>query len=341
MAREGDELRYEFASDNTAGIAPEALSAIIEANTGFSGGYGIDPTTARAGDLLRRLFDADAEVHFVATGTAANAIVLASVCRAFESVLVHSAAHVVREENGAPSHFGDGLLLQPLFGPHGRVRLSSVRAAASKADTAHAQNPAALSLTNPTEYGTLYPLSDILDLVEVARSSGLYVHLDGARLANAVAAGLDPKALARCGVDVLVIGGTKSGMAASEAILIFNPTLSRRFGARLKQNGQLPSKARFLAAPWVGMIETGAWVDRARHANSMAQRLAGAMPFPIVHPVETNGVFVRMDNRARRDLQRLGWAAFGFPDKSVRFMCSWATNTEQIEELTAALQTLA
>jgi threonine aldolase len=143
------------------------------------------------------------------------------------------------------------------------------------------------------------------------------------------------------GVDILVLGGTKAGSTPTEAIVLFDEGLRRRFGARLKHGGQLVSKARFLAAPWVGLLETGAWAERARHANAMARQLAAAMPFPIVHPVEANGVFVEMDKAAHRRLHAAGWSVYRFIDGTVRFMCSWATPPEAVEELAEALRGIA
>ena len=139
----------------------------------------------------------------------------------------------------------------------------------------------------------------------------------------------------------MVLGGTKAGSTPTEAIVLFDRALGRRFGARLKHAGQLVSKARFLAAPWIGMLETGAWQARAGHANAMAGRLAAAMPFPIVHPVEANAVFVDMDAAALARLQATGWFVYRFIDGSVRFMCSWATTAEAVDELAADLKSVA
>jgi threonine aldolase len=246
--------RYDFASDNTAPAAPEALQAIIDANSGFTSGYGSDAISARAADAVRALLDADAEVRFVASGTAANAISLAALCRPFEAVIAHEHAHVCTDETGAPGFFGHGLGLIPLTGASGLIELSALESALAVPDVAHRQSPAALSLTNATEYGTVYDRGDLGELTAKAKAKGLGVHLDGARLANAAAAGFDLKAISRLGVDILVVGGTKAGMTPTEAVVIFDRQLARRFDARLKQGGQLPSKGRFYAAPFIGML---------------------------------------------------------------------------------------
>ena len=155
---------------------------------------------------------------------------------------------------------------------------------------------------------------------------------------NAFAAGFDPKAVGRLGVDLVVMGGTKAGATPTEAIVLIDHTLRRRFGARLKHGGQLTSKARFLAAPWIGMLETGAWQARAAHANAMAKRLAAAMPFKIMHPVDANGVFVEMDEAALGRLRDAGWFVYRFIDGTVRFMCSWATTEAAVDEMVETLR---
>ena len=329
---------FDFVSDNTAGVAPEAMAALVAANQGHAESYGADETTARAADLIRGLLDADAEVRFVASGTAANAIALAALCRPFEAVLAHGHAHVTIDETGAPSFFGGGLAIRPLAGEHGKVDPASLAQALAAPDHAHTQGAAALSLTNATEYGAVYASQELAGLVGSAKAGGLAVHLDGARLFNAAAAGFDLKAIARLGVDILVVGGTKSGMTPAEALVVFDRGLARRLDARLKQSGQLPSKGRFYAAPFVGMLEDGAVLRHAAHANAMAQRLAEAMPFRLNHPVESNGVFVEMNEPARLRLTEAGWESSRFLDGSVRFMCSWATTAEAVDALAAALK---
>jgi threonine aldolase len=330
--------RYDFASDNTAGAAPEAMAALVEANAGFASSYGSDAITASAAEAVRALLDAEAEIRFVASGTAANALACAALCRPFEAVLAHVHAHICTDETGAPGFFGQGLGLIGLPGASGKIDPAALDDALGQPDIPHHQSAAALSLTQATEYGGVYTLEELTRLTRTARAAGLPIHLDGARLANAVAAGFDIKALKSLGVSLLVIGGTKAGMPLSEAVVLLDSSLSRRFDARLKQAGQLPSKGRFLAAPWIGMLETGAWTARAAHANAMAKALAARMPFPLAHPVQANAVFVDMDAAALARLQAKGWFVYRFIDGSVRFMCSWATTLEAVEELGEALR---
>jgi threonine aldolase len=333
--------RYDFASDNTAPATPEAMAALAAANTGFASGYGSDATSARAADLIRAWLDADAEVRFVASGTAANAIALSALCRPFESVLAHEHAHVCTDETGAPGFFGQGLGLIGLPGASGRIDPSSLTGPLAAPDVAHRQSPAALSLTNATEYGTVYPVADLRALIQPVKAMDYGVHLDGARLANAAAAGFDVRAIAGLDVDILVLGGTKAGMPPTEAVVIFDRKLARRFDGRLKQGGQLPSKGRFYAAPFIGMMEDGAIARHAAHANAMARRLAASMPFRVTHAVEANAVFVEMDEDRLTALQARGWFVYRFLDGSVRFMCSWATTEAAVDELVEALRSIA
>lgn len=333
--------RYDFASDNTAPAAPEAMQALMEANAGFVPGYGADPVTAQAGDLVRALLQADAEVRFLGSGTAANALALAALARPFEAVLAHEHAHVCTDETGAPGFFGQGLGLIRLPGAAGRIDLAALAAALAEPEVPHRQPPAALSLTNATEYGAVYGEDELRRLISSAKARGLAVHLDGARLANAAAAGLALERVAGLGVDLLVLGGAKAGMPPTEALVILDRALARRIDHRLKQAGQSPSKARFHAAPFVGMLRDGAYLRHAAHANAMARKLAKAMPFPVVHPVEANTVFVRMDAEALARLHAAGWFAYRFLDGSVRFVCSWATTDAAVEELAETLQGLA
>ena len=332
--------RYDFASDNTAPAAPAAMEALMRFNTGYTSGYGSDQITAMAADKVRELLDADAEVRFMVTGTAANALALSALCQPFEAVLCHEHAHIVTDEAGAPGFFGHGLGLIGLPGQSARISPEALEAALAVPEDSHVQSAGALSLTNATEYGAVYSAEAAGRLFGMAKAKGLKAHLDGARLANAAAAGFDLKAIKGLGVDILVVGGTKAGMPPTEAVVVFDSVPARRFDARLKQAGQLPSKGRFYAAPFIGMLEDGGFVRHAAHANAMARRLAAGMPFPVRHPVEANGVFVEMDEPTLARLHAAGWFVYRFLDGSVRFMCSWATTPERVDEVLAAVNGL-
>jgi threonine aldolase len=333
--------RYDFASDNVAGAMPEALEALSRFNQGFEASYGSDGVSRRAGDLIRGLLDADAEVWFTSSGTAANALALGALAAPHEAVVAHEAAHVATDETGAPGFFGSGLGIIPLSGASGRIDRQALEEVLARPDEPHWQYPVALSLTQATEFGAIYAQAELEGLAAAARARSVRIHLDGARMANAVASGFDLKSVARLGVDIVVIGGTKAGSTPTEALVLLDKSLGKRFGARLKHGGQLVSKARFLAAPWIGMLESGAWLARAAHANAMAQRLAAAMPFDLRHPVEANGVFVEMDEATLKRLRETGWFVYRFIDGSVRFMCSWATTPEAVDELAQTLRQLA
>ncbi|CAN7266692.1 beta-eliminating lyase-related protein [Phenylobacterium sp. LjRoot219] len=333
--------RYDFASDNTAPAAPEAMQALLDANQGYASGYGTDAVTARAADLVRGLLDVDAEVRFVASGTAANAISVAALARPFEAVLAHEHAHICTDETGAPGFFGQGVGLIRLPGASGRIDPTALEAALAQPDVSYRQPAAALSLTTATEYGTVYSAEQLARLIAPVKARGHGVHLDGARVANAAAAGFDLTQLAGLGVDLFVLGGAKAGMPPTEALVILDKALARRIDPRLKQAGQLPSKGRFYAAPFVGMLQDGALLRHAAHANAMAAKLAAAMPFKVLHPVEANAVFVEMDDATLARLHAAGWFVYRFLDGSVRFVCSWATTEAAVEEVAEALKGLA
>ena len=332
--------RWDFASDNSAPAMPEVMEALARFNTGFAAAYGEDAICAHASDLIRGLLDADAPVWFAASGTAANALSLACLAQPHEAVAVHAQAHVMTSEAGAPAFFGGGLGLIGLPGASRRIDPDALARRLELPDDSHHQSPAVLSLTQATEAGTLYSEAQVGALIGLAKAHGLKTHLDGARLANA-AAGFDVRCLARGDLDLLVLGGTKAGSTPTEAIVLLNRDLERRFGARLKHAGQMVSKARYLAAPWIGMLETGAWIARAAHANAMARRLAALTPFELQHPVEANAVFARVPPGLLERLEAAGWIAHPSGADDARFMCSWATTAEAVDELGAVLKGVA
>ena len=337
-------MRYDFGSDNTAGMAPAALEGLIAANPDYARAYGADDVTARAADQIRQRLDADAEIRFVFSGTAANAIALSMLAWPHEAVLAHHAAHICTDETGAPGFFGQGVGLIGLPGFSGKIELAALQAALEEPEVGHRQPPAALSLTQSTEYGTVYSEEELRHLIEPVKARGYGVHMDGARLANAAAAGFDLTQIARLGVDLLIFGGAKAGANCTEAIVMFDRKLARRIDNRLKQAGQTASKGRFLAAPFLGLLESNAWETGGAHANLMAQRLADGIAakstFVLAHPVEANAVFVRMPPEAHQRLNDLGWTCYRFDDGSVRFVCSWATQEDAVDELLAAIATL-
>src|SRR5258706_1810162 len=289
-----------FASDNYSGICPEALAAMTEANQIHEVSYGDDTWTARASELIREVFETDCEVFFVFNGTSANSLSLASLCQSYNSVLCHALAHVEVAECGAPEFFSNGAKVLLLSGDHAKINAASIESAVNKRTDIHYPKPRVLSLTQATELGTVYSIDELRELTEVARRLNLRVHMDGARFANAVVSlGVAPKEITwKAGVDVLCFGGTKNGIAVCEAVVFFNAELAQEFDYRCKQGGQLASKMRFLSAPWVGMLQDGAWLRHAGHANAMAEHLErSVLDLPevkILFPRQANALFVEL-----------------------------------------------
>lgn len=339
---------YTFASDNTAGLAPEALAALTAANAGFAPSYGKDEWTEKAKALVAGVFETDCEIFFVFNGTAANAVALAALCRSYHSVICHDFSHVDVDECGAPEMFTGGAKVLPVAAPGGKLTPALVDRTARRRTDVHHPKAGALSLTQSTEWGTVYSPEEMRVLCAVAKQHGLAVQVDGARFANAVAAqsaaGVRPADLTwRAGVDVLSFGGTKNGMNTTEAVVFFNRDLAREFEYRVKQSAQLASKQRFASAQWVGMLETGAWLRHAAHANAMAQRLAGALrPLPGVRFIaepQANGVFVELPRAAVDTLWAQGWHFYRFiGEDGYRLMCSWATTPETVDRFAATLR---
>jgi len=347
MTKRGPHNRH-FASDNYAGICPEALATMLEANRGHEVSYGDDSWTEKASNLLRDVFERDCEVFFVFNGTSANSLSLASLCQSYHSILCHEMAHVEGSECGAPEFFANGTKVLLLPGANGKIDPKSIEKAVSKRTDIHYPKPRALSLTQATEVGTVYSLAELQELAEVARRFNLRIQMDGARFANAVVSlGLTPKELTwQAGVDVLCFGGTKNGLAVGEAVVFFDRELAREFDYRCKQGGQLASKMRFLSAPWVGMLQDGAWLRHAKHSNAMAQRLEAALrPLPgiqVSYSVDTNAVFARIPETVVEKMHERGWKFYthvgGWEDS--RLMCSWDTTPEDVDGFAADLKEL-
>jgi len=337
MSQRGE--RYEFASDNTAAICPEAWETLEKANAGGAPSYGDDRWTARVCDRVREIFEADCDVYFVFNGTAANALALAQVCQSFHSVICHEHAHIQTDECGAPEFFTKGSKLLLIGGPDGKIEIGQAEAVVARQNELHSHKPRAISIAQATEFGTVYTRNEIAAIADFARTRELFFHMDGARFANAIASlNCAPKAITwEVGVDVLCFGGTKNGTAAGELVIFFNKEISREFDYRAKQAGQLGSKMRFLAAPWLGLLTDDVWLRNARHANDtarqLAERLRNEAKIDIVFPVDANAVFVRMNEQLVRDLRGRGWDFYNFVEPDVyRLMCSWSTTEAAISD---------
>lgn len=333
----------QFGSDNYAGICPEAWDAMREANTGHAVSYGDDAWTERAATSFRELFETDCEMFLVFNGTAANSLSLASLCQSYHGVICCDSAHVETDECGAPEFFSNGSKLLVSEGIDGKIIPALIANLATKRLDIHYPKPRAVTITQSTEIGTVYTPDELGRISEVCKQHGLYFHMDGARFANACAnLGCSPAELTwKSGVDVLCFGGTKNGMAVGEAVIFFDPKLAVDFDYRCKQAGQLASKMRFLAAPWVGMLGSGAWLRNAAHANQCAQyfaaQIASVSNVQIVAPVDANAVFIRAEQVILEALRARGWKFYTFIGGAARFMFAWDTDLSRVDMLSRDL----
>lgn len=346
-----------FASDNTAGIAPRILDAVGRAGEGFALGYGNDDLTRHVEDRLSELFECEVAAFLVPTGTAANALALAHVTPPWRGVLCHASSHIVTDECGAPEFFGGGLKLLELPGNACKLSPETVKAAIDRysGHLPHQVNAAALSLTQATEGGTIYRVDELAGLARVARAGGLRVHMDGARFGNALARmNVSPaEATWRAGIDVLSFGATKGGAMGAEAVIFFDPKQAEAMAERRKRGGHLLSKHRFLAAQFDAFLADDYWLTLARHANAMADRLADGLRksgLQIVWPVEANLVFALLPEHLDRKLKAAGAAYYVRranmlpPDMRqngavlARMAISFATTENEIENFIRLIQ---
>ncbi len=341
-----------FASDNTAAIAPGILKAIAAVNEGFVLGYGNDPITRDIEKRLSGYFKREVAVFLVPTGTAANSLALAHLTPPWGGVLCHANSHIMTDECGAPEFFGHGIKLIGLPGDHGKLQLDTIKAAIERYSgrSPHQVNAASISLTQASEAGTIYRLEEIESIAKAAHAAGLKVHMDGARFLNALARlNADPAdATWKAGVDVLSFGATKGGALAAEAVVFFDPKLAAMMPERRKRSGHLFSKHRFLAAQFEAYINDDYGLTLARHANSMADLLAarlGEAGIRVLWPVEANLVFAAMPKALDAKLRGAGAAYYvrrseGLPEDEmlVRMVTSFATREEEIENFASLIQ---
>jgi threonine aldolase len=347
-----------FASDNAAGIAPEIFAAIARANDGAALAYGRDSWTRRVEQRFAETFERDVAVFLVATGTAANALALAHLAPPWGAVLCHREAHIATDECGAPEFYGGGIKLVGLSGEAGKIAPETLRRALDGGQWGgpHHVSPSVLSLSQATEAGTVYRPDEIRELADIAHARGIAVHVDGARLGNALArmnASL-AQATWKAGVDVLSFGATKGGALAAEAAVFFDPARAANMPERRKRGGHLLSKHRFVAAQFEAYLADGLWLKLARHANAMADRLAagltaaGLVP---VWPVEANEVFVAIPSRIDARLKAAGasyypWTTNSLPPNLaltregvlVRLVTSFATTADEVDRFVAMVR---
>jgi len=342
-------MAQHFASDNYAGICPEALEALLEANgAGHAPAYGDDVWTAKACDAIRDLFETNCEVFFVFNGTSANSLALASLCQPYHSVICHEIAHVETDECGAPEFFSGGSKILVGKSENGKLTADIVNNLVTRRNDVHYPKPKAVTLTQSTEVGSVYTVEEVRAIATMAKRHDLKVHMDGARFANAVASlDVHPAEVTwRSGVDVLSFGGTKNGLPGGEAVVFFKKELAEDFDFRLKQAGQLSSKMRFMSAPWLGLLKDDTWLKNAQHANAMAARLHdGLKDIPgvsIMFKQEVNVVFAEMSKDMQEGLRAKGWNFYTFiGEGGCRLMCAWDTLPETVDTFVADIRELA
>ena len=333
-----------FASDNYAGIHPDILAAIAGANEGHQVAYGDDVYTQQLTAVIKKQFGDKAEVFPVLNGTGANVLTLQAMCRSWEAVVCATSAHINVDEGGAPEKVA-GLKLMQVETPDGKLTPELIDLQAWGFGNEHRAQPKVVSITNSTEMGTIYTVEEIKAIVDHAHGLGLYVHLDGARISNAAAALNVPLRTftTDVGVDAVSVGGTKNGAMGAEAIVVLNPELVDSMKFVRKTGMQLASKMRFISVQLIAMFENDLWLRNAKHANDMAQALyAGIKDIPgvKVDAPQANALFPILPADAIEPLQ--GVAKFYVWDhmiNQVRWMCSWDTTSEDIENFVAAVKT--
>ncbi len=335
-----------FSSDTAAPAHPAVLQAIVDANSGTAPSYGGDGWTERAREALCRVFECDLDIWLVQSGTAANALALATLCPPHGSIICHEEAHIERDERGAPEFFTGGGKLALLPGLHGRIDLAALgrRLAANRPEFVHETPAHVLSLSNLTECGAAYRPFEIAERAALAAKAELAVHLDGARFANAlVSTGATPAEMSwRAGIDVMSFGATKNGVLGCEAIILFG-SARQRLGdlrARAKRAGHMPPKMRYLAAQMLAYLKDGLWLDLARRANASAQELSRAIIVKggeLAHPVDGNEVFIHLPEGMAARLSAAGAGFYPWMDGSHRFVCSWSTSPADIAALADAI----
>jgi threonine aldolase len=333
-----------FASDNTAGVAPEVLDALVAANTPAALAYGADRWTEALTERFRVVYDAPVEVLLCWGGTGANVVGLATMLAPWQAIVCAESAHVAVDECGAPTRF-TGAMLLTVPTEDGKLTPAHLDRFRPHIGVEHHPQPGVVTISQVTELGTVYTVAEIAELAEAVHGAGMLLHLDGARIANAVAAtgaGL-PEMIRDAGVDVMTFGATKNGAMYGEAVVYLRPELAE--GARFtrKQAGQLPSKTRFVAAQLLALLDEDRWVRQAAHANAMAQRLADATRsisgVRLAHEPEANAVFVHLPPEAITELQ--AWSFFWDWDHAtsmVRWMTSFATTEADVDAFAAGVE---
>ena len=331
-----------FFSDNAAPAHPKVLKAITAANR-MDTAYDGDEWSRRLDGAFSDLFETDVRALWVTTGTAANCLALAALCPPYGGILCHKDAHIEVDEAGAPAFFSGGAKLILLDGEGAKILPGTAAAACDRIrKDVHQVQPAAMSITNATEYGLVYRAAEVAELGEFAQSRGLNFHMDGARLANAVAS--TGESLAdltwRAGVAALSFGFVKNGGLNAECLILFRTELADEIHVRRKRAGHLLSKGRYLAAQLLAMLDGDLWLENARAANAAAQTLAKAAPQRLVYPVEANEVFLNVTEEEARRLRDLGFDFYDWGPGEIRLVTSWDQQGEDLDRLAAAIAAL-
>lgn len=337
-------MKRGFGSDNHSGISPEILEAIGRANVEHALAYGDDEYCKRTEALFRQHFGEQARVYFVFNGTGANVLNIDAMCRSHEAVICAETAHINVDECGAPQRVV-GCRLLTVATPDGKLTSELVRKHLHGFGFEHHSQPKVISITQSTELGTLYSIDEIKSLAQLAHSYGLYLHMDGARLANAaVALGCTFREMTTdCGVDALSFGGTKNGLLMGESVVLLNPALDVDMKYRRKQMTQLCSKMRFIAAQFEAYLSTDLWRRNAEHSNRMAQRLYDALQnipqVRVLYPVQVNSVFAQLPRPVWQALQQdYFFYDWNEANNEVRWMCSFDTTEQDISDFITALR---
>ncbi len=336
-----------FGSDNHSGVHPKLLQSIIEANIDHAPSYGSDVWSEKAQQSLAQLFGGKISTFFVFNGTAANVLSASAMVRPWNSIFCSDLSHLNVDECGAPEFFA-GCKLLPLPSKNGKISLESLKSSLIRRGDQHHSQPKAVSLTQPTEYGTVYTTEEIRAICDWAHSEGFYVHIDGARIANAIVSlKTDFKThLSESGVDVLSFGGTKNGMLFGEAVVFLNPDLAKDFTFIRKQAAQLPSKTRFIAAPFATYLENNLWHEIAQHSLRLAEKLEGLVGdipgVQITQPVQSNVVFAIIPQKWVKPL-REKYFFYVWDEKTFecRWMISFDTTEQDVEGFAQALTVLS
>lgn len=331
-----------FFSDNAAAAHPKVIEAIIASNR-IDTAYDGDEWSARLDRAFSELFETEVRAFWVTTGTAANCLALAALCPPYRAIFCHKDAHIEVDEAGAPGFFTGGAKLILLEGPGAKITPDILTQACDRIrQDVHQVQPAAISITNASEYGLVYGADEVAALGGIAKQRGLAFHMDGARFANALATTGDSPADVtwRSGVDALSFGFVKNGGLNAEILILFRTELADEIEIRRKRAGHLLSKGRMLAAQILALLEADLWLDNARAANSAAQSLAKAAPDRLVHPVEANELFLRVNADEAEDLRRQGFDFYDWGPGEIRFVTSWNQQADDIAQLAAAIAAL-